>query len=108
MPVTAGPDMVQVLHWLLQSMVTGMMRNLFETLFAFSAPLRSGIDTRRSELIMDDGTLCMHRQLIGKERALFLQLILQSCSLNEQIEPETRQVLLDGLMQRHLLEGTSP
>ena len=57
---------------------------------------------------MDDGTLCMHRQLIGKERALFLQLILQSCSLNEQIEPETRQVLLDGLMQRHMLEGTSP
>ncbi len=28
--------------------------------------------TRRSELIMDDDTLCMHRQLIGKERA-FLQ-----------------------------------
>ena len=63
---------------------------------------------RRSELIKGDGSLCMHRQLIGKERALFLQLILQSCSNNEQIEPETRQVLLDGLMQRHMLEGTSP
>ena len=72
MPATAGPDMFQVLHWLLQSIATGMMRNLVETLFAFSAPLRSGIDIRRSELIMDDGTLCMHRQLIGKERA-FLQ-----------------------------------
>ena len=70
MPATAGPDMLQVLHWLLQSIATGMMRNLVETLFVFSAPLRSGIDTRRSELIMDDGTLCMHRQLIGKERAV--------------------------------------
>ena len=73
MPATAGPDMLQILHWLLQSIATGMIRNLVETLFVFSAPLRSGIDTRRSELIMDDGTLCMHRQLIGKERALFLQ-----------------------------------
>ena len=72
MPVSAGPDMVQVLHWLLQSIATGMIRNLVETLFVFSAPLRSGIDTRRSELIRDDDTLCMHRQLIGKERA-FLQ-----------------------------------
>ena len=72
MPVSAGPDMVQVLHWLLQSMVTGMIRNLNEDPFVFPAPLGSGIDTRRSELIMDDDTLCMHRQLIGKERA-FLQ-----------------------------------
>ena len=72
MPVSAGPDMVQVLHWLLQSMVAGMIRNLNEDPFVFPAPLGSGIDTRRSELIMDDDTLCMHRQLIGKERA-FLQ-----------------------------------
>ena len=72
MPVSAGPDMVQVLHWLLQSIVTGMIRNLNEDPFVFPAPLGSGIDTRRSELIMDDDTLCMHRQLIGKERA-FLQ-----------------------------------
>ena len=72
MPVSAGPDMVQVLHWLLQSIVAGMIRNLNEDPFVFSAPLGSGIDTRRSELIMDDDTLCMHRQLIGKERA-FLQ-----------------------------------
>lgn len=72
MPVSAGPDMVQVLHWLLQSIATGMIRNLNEDPFVFPAPLGSGIDTRRSELIMDDDTLCMHRQLIGKERA-FLQ-----------------------------------
>ena len=64
--------MVQVLHWLLQSIATGMIRNLNEDPFVFPASLGSGIDTRRSELIMDDDTLCMHRQLIGKERA-FLQ-----------------------------------
>ena len=72
MPVSAGPDMVQVLHWLLQSIATGMIRNLNEDPSVFPASLGSGIDTRRSELIMDDDTLCMHRQLIGKERA-FLQ-----------------------------------
>ena len=72
MPVSAGPDMVQVLHWLLQSIATGMIRDLFEDPSVFPAPLGSGINTRRSEQIRDDDTLCMHRQLIGKERA-FLQ-----------------------------------
>ena len=72
MPVSAGPDMIQVLHWLLQSIATGMIRDLYEDPSVFPAPLGSGIDTRRSELTRDDDTLCMHRQLIGKERA-FLQ-----------------------------------
>ena len=72
MPASAGPDIVQVLHWLLQSIATGMIRDLYEDPSVFPAPLGSGIDTRRSELIRDDDTLCMHRQLIGKERA-FLQ-----------------------------------
>ena len=44
MPVSAGPDMVQVLHWLLQSMVTGMIRDLNEDPLVFPALLGSGID----------------------------------------------------------------
>jgi len=43
-PVSAGPDMVQVLHWLLQSMVTGMIRDLNEDPLVFPALLGSGID----------------------------------------------------------------
>ena len=69
MPASAGPDIVQILHWLLQSIATGMIRDLFEDPSVFPAPLGSGIDTRRSELTRDDDTLCMHHRLIGKERA---------------------------------------